>query len=821
MLTRRLLSLTAAVFALLWAASSPLGAGAALQPASTVTASQSATPEQTLDSQHALVNRYCVRCHNDRTRSGGLALDSLDMARLGENPVAWENVVRKLRAGLMPPAGQPRPDEATYDGFRSWVESELDRAAALHPNPGRTEVFHRLNRTEYQNAVRDLLALEVDATEYLPGDNSSYGFDNIAGVLRISPALTERYLAAASTLSRLAIGTPPRAVDSKTFRMAADGQQDERAEGLPFGTRGGFRVSYIFPQDAEYVFRLDVGGANRFGEPERVEVTIDENQVGLFTVEPREDRGNGARAVVGDRDNKLEIRVAVEAGLHPVGVAFYEKPPELLEQVREPFENPRVMGNDGGRAGSQLHLIGLTILGPYDATGPGDTATRRRILTCQPADPADEAPCARTILSTLMRRGYRGMGIDEDLQVLVDFYDRARAEGRTFEAGIESAIARLLVDPLFLFRIEADPQGVITADAPVVYALSDVQLASRLSFFIWSSIPDDELLDLAMNGRLRDAGVLEAQTARMLADPRSESLTSNFAAQWLLLRNVATVRPAEPYLLAFDETLRTAFQREGELFVDSIVREDRSVIELLTANFTFLNERLARHYDIPNIEGTHLRRVALTADSPRRGLLGKGSILTLTSHAIRTSPVIRGKWVLNNILGTPPPDPPADVPALDDRKTQAKVKTMRERMQQHQDNPACSACHSMIDPAGFALESFDAIGRWREVDESFNPIDTAGALPDGSTFDGVVGLRDALVRRPERFVNTVTEKLMTYALGRGLEVYDMPAVRGIVRDAASDEYRMQSIVLGIVKSYPFLNQRTEAPAEAAGTAQGQ
>lgn len=820
MLTRRLLSATAALCILLWAASGPVGAGAPLLQTSTLTAAQSATPVQAVDSPHALVNRYCVRCHNDRTRSGGLALDSLDMAQLGENPVVWENVVRKLRAGLMPPAGQPRPDEATYDGFRSWVESELDRAAALHPDPGRTEVFHRLNRTEYQNAVRDLLALEVDATEYLPADNSSYGFDNIAGVLKISPTLTERHLAAASTLSRLAIGTPARAVDSKTFRMAADGQQDERVEGLPFGTRGGLRVSYTFPQDAEYVFRLDVGGANRFGEPERVEITIDETQVGLFTVEPREVRSRGSRAV-GSRDNKLEIRVAVKAGLHPVGVAFYEKSPELLEQVREPFENPRVMGNDGGRAGSQLLLIGLTILGPYNATGPGDTASRRRILICQPADPADEARCAKTILSTLMRRGYRGMGIDEDLQVLVDFYARARADGGTFEAGLESAIARLLVDPLFLFRIEADPRGVATSDAPVVYALSDVQLASRLSFFLWSSIPDDELLDLALNGRLRDPGVLEAQTTRMLADPRSESLTTNFAAQWLLLRNVATVRPAEPYLLAFDETLRTAFQRESELFVDSVVRENRIVMELLTANYTFLNERLARHYEIPNIEGSHFRRVALPADSPRRGLLGKGSILTLTSHAIRTSPVIRGKWVLNNILGTPPPDPPPDVPALDDKRTQAKVKTMRERMKQHQASPVCSACHSMIDPAGFALESFDAIGRWREVDESFNPIDTAGALPDGSKFDGVVGLRDALVRRPERFVNTVTEKLMTYALGRGLEVYDMPAVRGIVRNAASDDYRMQSIVLGVVKSYPFLNRRTEAPAEATATAQSQ
>jgi len=809
MLTRQLLAATAALIVFPSIYSGPLVQNTALHRVSTVAAQQ---PAPSSDAHRQFIARYCVTCHNQRSMTGGLALDAVDLTRIAEHRDVWEKVVRKMRAGLMPPAGRPRPDEVTYEGFRRWVETELDNAAAIAPNPGRTQALHRLNRTEYQNAVRDLLALEIDANEYLPADNSSYGFDNIAGVLRVSPALTERYVATARAVSRLAIGAVPRAVDSKTFRMAPDAQQSERAPGLPFGTRGGMSLSYIFPQDAEYVIRLDVAGANRFGEAEKIEVSIDEAAVAEFTVDRAGNDGGGYR-LEGQRDNMREVRLPVKAGRRQIGVAFFDKPAELLEQTREPFENPRVMGNDGGVSGSQVQLISVTILGPYNPTGPGETASRQRIFVCQPNGVSDEPRCARTILSRLARRAYRGMGTDEDLQTLMSFYDSARAEGGTFEDGLESAIARILVDPLFLFRIEADPPNLATATGPVVYKVPDLELASRLSFFLWSSIPDDELLDLAEAGRLSHPEVLAAQVTRLLNDPRSESLTTNFAAQWLLLRNVANVRPAEPYLLVFDETLRQAFQRESELFVDSIVRENRSVMEMLSADYTFLNERLARHYDIPNVEGTHFRRVALPADSPRRGLLGQGSILTLTSHAIRTSPVLRGKWVLNNILGTPPPDPPPNVPALQDRKTQAKLATLRERMMQHQSNPACSACHHMIDPAGFALESFDAVGRWREVDESFNAIDTAGALPDGSEFEGVVGLREALTRKPERFVNTVTEKLLTYALGRGLEDYDMPAVRRIVREAEAHDYRMQSIVLGVVQSYPFLNRRTMAPGE--------
>jgi hypothetical protein len=589
---------------------------------------------------------------------------------------------------------------------------------------------------------------------------------------------------------------------------------------LPFGTRGGMLVHYQFPQDAEYVFKIDVGGANRFGEAENLEITVDGAQAKVFTLKRTGRRGGSD--VLGSSENKNEIRIPVKAGPHAVGVAFYRIAPELVEQTREPFENPRVMGNDGGRYGPQTFIMAMTIEGPYSVAGPGETPSRRRVLVCTPTTAASEPVCAKKILSTLARRAYRGMGTDADLNVLMEFYTTARGRGASFEGGIEYALGRLLVDPLFLFRVESDARVMSTANAsgPAKpntsgdsYALTDYQLASRLSFFIWSSIPDDGLLDAAAEGRLKNPAVLAAQVKRMLADPRSVALTANFASQWLLLRNLANVRPGEPYLLAFDETLRAAFETETEMFVDSVVRENRSAMELLTAKYTFVNERLARHYGIPGIQGTHFRRVDLAEDSPRRGLLGQGSILTLTSHAIRTSPVLRGKWILNNVLGTPPPDPPPNVPALNDRKTQQKLQTMRERMSAHRANAVCAACHSMIDPAGFALENFDAIGRWRVVDESFNKIDASAALPDGTQLSGVAGLRDALAGHPDRFVNTLTEKMLTYALGRGLAYYDMPAVRRIVRDAAADDYRMQAIVLGIVKSYPFLNRRVEMPAE--------
>jgi Protein of unknown function (DUF1592)/Protein of unknown function (DUF1588)/Protein of unknown function (DUF1585)/Protein of unknown function (DUF1587)/Protein of unknown function (DUF1595)/Planctomycete cytochrome C len=765
--------------------------------------------------QRALLDRYCVGCHNEKLKSGGLALDTLNDANLAENPAAWEKVVTKLRAGLMPPARLPRPDQKAYDDFRMWVQTGLDRVAATHPDPGRTEVFHRLNRTEYQNSIRDLLALNVKAADLLPADDSSNGFDNMAGTLRISQSLMERYLSAAKTISRMAIGSALPAVDSKSYRVAPDMQQHDRVEGLPFGTRGGILINYLFPRDADYEFKIDLAGAQRIYETHQLEISIDGEQIKVFTLEPKK---AVARVNMYDVDGKTSVRVHVKGGPHDVAVTFFRKPADMVEQVREPFPNPRISGNDGGPGGPLPDVAGVTIRGPYDDKGPGDTPSRHQIFVCHPSDASKEAACAKTILAKLAHRAYRGPVRDEDLQVLLSFYNNARKDGEDFEAGIELALRRLLVSPEFLFRIEADP--AITArtipaanGTPFVYRISDLELASRLSFFLWSSIPDEELLKVAENGSLRDRAVLEKQVHRMLTDPRSETLTTNFAGQWLELRNMDTKKPGDPYSLAYDETLRRGLQRETELFFDSVVRENRPTMELLTAKYTFLNQRVAEHYGIPNIQGSDFRRVELAEESPRRGLLGQGSILTITSHPNRTSPVLRGKWILKNILGTPPPDPPPNVPSLPDQKTQAKVTTLRERMAQHRANEPCATCHSMIDPAGFALENFDAIGRWRIVDESYNPIDTSGALPDGTKFSGVTELRTALALHPERFVNTVAQKLMTYALGRGLEYYDMPAVRKIVKDTSTDQYRVQSLVLGIVESYPFQMRRAD-PGQA-------
>ena len=769
----------------------------------------------------ALLDRYCVTCHNERVVSGrdrprsalvsqlrgvGLTLDTLDLADVGRHAGEWEKVVRKLRGGVMPPAGRPRPEEAELEGFLTWLEDELDREWALTRDPGRTATFHRLNRTEYRNAIRDLLAVEVDADDFLPADDASFGFDNIGGILRMSQSLMERYLAAARTISRLAIGSPPPAVAADTYEAAQDLPQHGRVEALPFGTRGGLYIEHLFPRDADYDVRVELTGSRNLAENHDLEVTVDGEPVKLVTLGP---------APEGEPDNPyaqasiIDFRVPVPAGPREVGVTFFKKPSALVEQVREPFPNPRVAGNRGGLAGQQPFVRSVTITGPFGGTGVSETPSRERIFTCRPPSAAAEPACAREILSGLARRAFRRPMApgDPELGVLLDFYERGRGDG-TFEDGIELALRRLLVSPEFLYRVEADPED---AEPGAPYPVADLDLASRLSFFLWSSIPDDELLAAAEQGRLRDPAELERQVRRMIADPRSATLTTNFAAQWLQLRNLeTTVRPGDPFSVAFDESLRQSMLRETELFVDSMVRDDRSMVELLTADYTFLNERLADHYGLPGVTGSHFRRVDLPAASPRRGILGHGSILTLTSHAIRTSPVLRGKWILDNLLGTPPPDPPANVPALNDQRTQAKRPTVRERLEAHRDNPACSACHAMIDPTGFALENFDAIGRWREVDESFNPIDPSGVLPDGRAFGDVAGMRAALVADPEQFVTTVTEKLMTYALGRGVDYYDMPSLRRIVRGAAADDYRFQSVILGIVTSDPFLMRRSQS-----------
>jgi hypothetical protein len=744
-------------------------------------------PAQTADSagspEQALINRYCTTCHSTRMKAGNLVLAGLDVAAAQDNPELWEKVVRKLRNGLMPPAGSPRPDEAAYQRFLTKLQSNLDAAAARKPNPGHAEMVHRLNRIEYRNAIRDLLDLEVDVADLLPADDSSYGFDNIAGVLKMSPALVERYLAAARVISRTAVGSPPASAAASIYRVSPEVQQHDRDDRLPLGTRGGTLVRHNFPVDAEYEIKVDLGGGPGGGGGDRhqLEIAIDGVQVSVAPL---------------GRDEP-ELRVPVTAGAHDLSVTFFRVPPDLVEQVREPFENPAAPSGTGGIAGRLPSISAITIIGPHNAKGPGDTPSRRRLFACTPANASQETACARTILTTLTRRAYRGQSTREQVNELMKFYEAGRADGK-FDAGIELALRRLLVSPEFLYRVEANPTA-----RDVVRRLTAHELASRLSFFLWSSIPDDQLLDLADKGTLGNPAVLDAQVRRMLADPRAEMLTTNFASQWLLIRNLATVRPGENYALNWDETLRRSMQRETELLVDSIIRENRPAVEMLTADYTFLNERLARHYGMVGVQGSHFRRVALPADSPRRGLLGQGSILTVTSPAIRTSPVIRGKWILNTILGAPPPDPPPNVPALSEQRTQTRAPTMRERMAQHRNNPMCSTCHTMIDPTGFALENFDATGKYRIVDESFNPIDASGALPDGRKFEGVAELRSALAARPERFVNTLAEKLLTYALGRGLEYYDMPAVRKILADAAPDGYRMHAIVAGIVKSYPF------------------
>jgi len=777
--------------------------------------------------QRALITRYCIGCHNERTKSGNLALDAIDVEDVAAQPQVWEKVIRKVGAGLMPPAGRPRPDEAAQDQFVAWLSSELQRSFDTHPNPGRTQTFHRLNRTEYHNAIRDLLAIDVEVADLLPADDSSYGFDNIAGVLKLPQSLIERYLAAAKTIARLAVGGAPPAIGGATYRLQPDFQQHDRVGDLPIGTRGGTLVRHFFPQDAEYEFKVELAGAATIREEHQLELAIDGQQINVFTLAPR---GSRPGAYAPDVDGKLEITVPVTGGPHDVGVAFYRKPAVLAEGVREPFQNPRIQGGEGGLGGGLPVVTSLTIVGPHNANGPGDTPSRRRLFSCRPSAPAQEAACAKKIVEQLAQRAYRGFTTPADIDALMPFYADGRKEGGSFDHGIELVVRRVLVDPSFLFRVETDPSASAAAQpaslsaaahtaAPAVYRISDIELASRLSFFLWSSIPDDELLSAARQGRLKDPAVLDRQVTRMIADPRSSALTENFAGQWLLVRNIATVRPGDPFSLTFDETLRESMQKETELFFDAIIRENHPVPELITADFTFVNERLATHYGMAGVQGSHFRRVELPADSVRRGILGQGSILTVTSHAIRTSPVLRGKWILNNILGNPPPDPPANVPALPDQRTQAKVKTIRERMSQHRANPVCASCHNMIDPAGFALENFDAIGRWRSVDESFNPIDASGALPDGTKFNGVAELRSALVRKPARFVNTVTEKLLTYALGRGLEYYDMPAVRRIVKDAAADQYRFKSIVLGVVRSYPFTMRSTEPAASAAAAGQ--
>ncbi len=739
------------------------------------------------------IESHCLDCHDKVTAKGGLALDDLLAADIDRNAEAWEKVVRKLTARQMPPKPSPRPRERDYDAAVASLELSLDAAAAKSPNPGRTETFRRLNRTEYQNTIRDLLGLEVDVASLLPADESSHGFDNVT-VTGLSPTLLNRYISAAQKISRLAVGLAPRATGGEIVRIRPDVTQDAHIDGLPIGTRGGALIPYHFPQDGEYEIQVHLmrdrnEAIESLNEPHELEMLLDRERVELFPVKPPP-KGQGDESV----DANLKSRVKVKAGPHKLGVAFLKKPSSLLETARQPlnvhynfYRHPRI--------GPAVYEV--SIVGPFEASGPGETASRRRIFISQPTGPDDVDDCAKRVLSNLARRVYRRPVDDEDLKGPLEFFQQGRAE-EGFEAGIEMALSSLLVKPQFLFRIERDPSGV---PAETAYRIEAAELASRLSFFLWSSMPDDELIDLAVRGELSRPEVLEQQVRRMLADTRSRSLITNFAGQWLYLRNLEAAIPDMRLFPDFDDNLRQAFRQETELFFESVLREDRSVLGLIKADHTYLNERLARHYGIPHIYGSRFRRVPVDTGSHRGGLLRQGSILTVTSYATRTSPVIRGHWVLQNFVGTPPPPPPPNVPALEDN-TVSSLLSMRERLQQHRANAACASCHQLMDPVGFSLENFDAVGRWRGTDAG-QPIDASGGLSDGSEFTGVSGLEQALLNRPELFVRTLTEKLLTFGLGRGIEYYDAPAVRQIVRDARNDNYRFSRLIVGIVKSTPF------------------
>ena len=746
----------------------------------------------------ATVDRYCIACHNPKTKTADIVLDPTE--DVAAHPEVWEKAVRKLRTRTMPPAALPRPDEDAYRSLIAGIENRLDAAAAARPNPGRTDTFRRLNRTEYHNAIRDLLALDVDVNALLPSDDASHGFDNVT-VGTLSPTLLERYVDAARKISRLALGRTTRLPGGDTVTLPPDLTQEQPLPGFPLGTRGGLAVPYTFPVDAEYEINVRLTRDRNehvegLTQPHDVEVSIDGRRIALVTVKPP---GSGSDYHLVEKD--LNLRIPVKAGPHTVVATFPKRPSLLLETERQPYQahfnmdrHPRI----------QPAIYSISINGPYHAQGPGDSPSRSRILICKPASAREEPACATRIFSTLARRAYRRPVTAADLKAPMKFFDEGRKEGG-FEDGVEMGLRAILVSPEFLFRVEQDPAG---AAPNSVYRLADLELASRLSFFLWSSIPDDELLDAAIAGRLRDRAVLDAQVKRMLADRRSESLVTNFADQWLYLRNLDSAKPDMRMFPDFDDNLRQAFRRETELLFENVMREDHSILELITANYTFLNERLAKHYGIPNVYGSRYRKVTFDADRERGGLLRQGSILTVTSYATRTSPVIRGKWILSNLLGIPPPPPPGPVPALKEEHKAAQALSMRERMAEHRANAACAGCHKLMDPVGFAMENYDAVGRRRDVLDG-KPVDASGGLPDGSKFEGVAGLEQAILRHPAAFASTFSEKLMTYALGRGTEPFDGPALRKVVTEAEKNDYRFSSFILGIVNSTPFTYRRTQ------------
>jgi len=791
---------------------------AILLAAHTRTAAAQAPPNSAVESataERALIDRTCVPCHNQSRKIGGLVLENLDLAKVGEHAEVLEKVVRKLRAGMMPPAGVPRPNPATYEAMIAWLERELDRSAVANvPAPG----LHRLNRTEYANAIRDLLALEIDPAKFLPSDDATRGFDNIAGALALSPALLEGYTAAAGRISRLALGDVTEATEA-TYRVPSDSSQDYHIEGLPFGTRGGLLVRHEFPADGDYIFKIfpinqGLMDNNRaFGEitGEKLELLVDGVRVHIYDWDKDLARGSAVH------NGTADVHFRVTAGLHAVGVTFLATQLAPGNDLNEHFLRSSI--ETGGLPGFKFfpHVGKFEILGPFQPAGAADSASRSRIFVCRPPGPqagaAQEMACAKEIVNTLARRAFRRPATERDTELLMSFYQQGRNEAKSaskFDSGIERALQRVLADPEFVFRKEAEPASVPPGTP---YRITDLELASRLSFFLWSGIPDDELIAVASQNKLRDPAVLEQQVRRMLRDPRAEQLIVNFAGQWLNLRALQTWTPATTIFPDFDDNLRLAMRKETELFVGSIVREDRSVIDLLNANYTFLNERLAKHYGIPNIYGSHFRRVELPPEfDMRRGLLGQASLQTVSSQPQRTSPVGRGKTIMQIFLGVSPPDPPPNVPALADHGAAVHGEskpTMRQQMEMHRRVEPCASCHKIMDPIGFSMENFDAIGRWRTTDDG-SPIDASGILVDGSKLDGVKGMREALLRYSPQFVRVIAEKLMIYAVGRGTEYYDMPVVRSIVRDAEKNNYRFSSMVLGVVKSAPFqMNMKSQ------------
>ena len=791
-----------------------------------------ATTTATASSVRTVLDQYCVTCHNEsmvsatgeptsllvsKLRATGLAFDVLDVTRPSDNLEAWEAAITKLRAGTMPPGGSPRPDEATYHAVASWLENEIDRVASASPNPGRNSSVHRLNRTEYTNAIRDLFVLEIDGDALLPGDETSdTGFDNNADVLSITTSQLERYLSAARKITRLAIGLPPAAGFVRFENSVLLTQSDRQSEELPLGSRGGIASRYDFPADGEYRFRIQLQSnwqdyIRGMGRRHELDLRIDGEIVRRFTVggeappgaaptsfSPGEIGSPEWEEYVREADSELDIRVPVKGGPHVVGVSFVRSMSET-EGILQPQMVGELLSNDEMFHGD-ARVQAVEIEGPYDGAIPEDTPSRQKVFDCYPTDASEEGACATRILSRLARLAYRRPVTDQDLRTLLAFFEDGRERGGGFDTGIQLALERLLVDPAFLLRVQEDPPGAVPGQP---YRLSEIELATRLSFFLWSSIPDEPLLDAAERRELSDPAILDQQVTRMLADPRAESLVSNFAAQWLHLRNLSDVKGEPAIFPNFDQDLVESFRQETELFIASTIKEDRSVLDLLRADYSFINERLARHYGIPGIYGSRFRRVTLPNTDERGGLLAHGSVLSLTSYPNRTSPVLRGKWLLEAIFGAPPPGPPPNVPELPERGEGGEITSVRERLEQHRRNPVCASCHENIDPPGFALESYDALGAFRTLDEGGRPVDNIGVMPNGVTIDGLPGLRSLLLDKPERFVGTLTERLLAYALGRQLDYYDRPSVREIVRNAAADDYRWSSLIRGVVGSPTF------------------